>query len=74
MTGYQVIDYEIDRVLLAPKEYDLSLRLLARDGRQELERLRNVAHFEVAPGSLKHRGGLVMLGGDWSSESLFSNQ
>jgi ABC-2 type transport system ATP-binding protein len=72
MRGYQVVDYELERVLLAPKEYDLSLRLFAKDGRQELERLRNVAHFEVAPGALKHRGGLVMLGGEWSVEPAFA--
>jgi ABC-2 type transport system ATP-binding protein len=71
--GYRTIDYEIPQVLLSPQEYDLSVALMRGDGRSYWERADEVLRFEVVPGRLRHRGGLVLMGGDWRVLPAFTS-
>ncbi len=66
LTGVWSIDYTMDRVLLAPREYSLSVALMQQDGITEWERVPEALTFEVVPGDIPHRGGYMLAGGDWS--------
>jgi ABC-type polysaccharide/polyol phosphate transport system ATPase subunit len=63
--GTHLVDYRIPRLLLAPRDYDLTVVLVRRDGRTDVERLREAIRFQVVPGRDKHRGGYMLLGGEW---------
>lgn len=66
LSGFQVIDYEVPRLLLGPGEYDLTVVLVARDGRTQHERVKDALRFEVVQGrEMRHRGGYMHLGGEF---------
>ncbi len=66
LSGIQTIDYRLEQVLLAPREYSLSVALIQQDGRTEWDRIADVLDFEVVPGRTPHRGGYMLAGGKWS--------
>jgi ABC-2 type transport system ATP-binding protein len=73
LTGYNVLEYTIPQVLLAPHEYDLSVVLVGQDGRTEFERANDVLRFEVVQGPAHYSGGLLLLGGEWGVEPAFTS-
>jgi ABC-type polysaccharide/polyol phosphate transport system ATPase subunit len=73
LEGLEYIDYEIPHVLLGVREYDLSVVLVGPDLRTDLERVKDIVHFEVTFGSPEYRGnGLVLLGGEFGTQPIFS--
>ncbi len=66
LAGIHSVEYTIPRVLLAPGEYDLSVVLVGSDGRSEIESHRDALRFEVVDGPVRHFGGYMLLGGEWS--------
>ncbi len=68
LEGVHIVDYLIPKVLLGTREYDLSLAVLGEHGQGEIERLPDVMRFEVAHGEVRHKGGVMMLGGDFRAE------
>jgi ABC-2 type transport system ATP-binding protein len=74
-SGLQYVDYEVPHVLLGAREYDLSVALLKADSRTDIDRVKDVLHFEVAFGGPNYRGpGLMLMGGEWRVRGLFSAQ
>jgi ABC-2 type transport system ATP-binding protein len=73
--GLQYFDYEVPRVLLGAREYDLSVALLKGDSRTDIDRVKDAVHFEVAFGGADYRGpGLMLMGGQFKAQQMFASE
>jgi ABC-2 type transport system ATP-binding protein len=65
LEGRGHVDLRIDRLMLVPGTYDLSVSLHDHGGLHPYDVRRHVLRFHVEPGEPRESGGVVSLGGCW---------